>query len=50
MSIDIKIKKINEFAKIPTQGSKYSAGYDLYSCIDEYIEPHSTRKFNNSME
>ena len=49
MSIDIKIKKINEFAKIPTQGSKYSAGYDLYSCIDEYIEPHSTRKINTGL-
>lgn len=42
----IKIKKENENAKIPTRGTQYSAGYDLYACIPEYlvINPHQTVK------
>jgi len=42
----IKIKKLNENAKIPTSGSTYAAGYDLYACLDEpiTIEPHTTKK------
>ena len=35
--MDIKIKKLNDKAKIPTRGSDYAAGYDLYACIDEPI-------------
>lgn len=40
----VKIKKLNENAKIPTYGSPYSAGADLYACIDEdiVIEPNET--------
>lgn len=30
----IKIKKLNSNATIPTRGSGYAAGYDLYACID----------------
>ncbi|MBR2024690.1 MAG: dUTP diphosphatase, partial [Clostridia bacterium] len=33
----VKIKKLNENAKMPTYGSPYSAGADLYACIDENI-------------
>ena len=33
----VKIKKLNENAKIPTYGSPYSAGADLYACIDNEI-------------
>ena len=33
----IKIKKLNENAIIPTSGSEYAAGYDLYSCTDVTI-------------
>ena len=45
----IKIKKLYDYAKIPTRGSAYAAGYDLYACIDEKdqtiaIAPHSTVK------
>lgn len=45
----IKIKKLYDYAKIPTRGSEYAAGYDLYACIDEKdqtiaIAPHSTVK------
>ena len=42
--MDIKIKKMNKFAKTPTRGSEYAAGYDLYAasgyCV--FIEPHKT--------
>ena len=31
------IQKLKENATIPTQGSKYAAGYDLYACLDEDI-------------
>ena len=34
----IQIKKLKENAVIPTRGSAYAAGYDLYACIDEAIE------------
>lgn len=42
--MNIKIKKLNDKAIIPTRGSEYAAGYDLYSCSDKAItiEPHST--------
>ena len=33
----MKIKKINENAVIPTYGTEYSAGADLYACTDEDI-------------
>ncbi len=33
----VKIKKLNEQATIPTSGSKYAAGYDLYSCEDAIV-------------
>ena len=40
----IRIKKINEKATIPTYGSEYSAGADLYALLDSKIEikPHET--------
>lgn len=41
---NIKIKLLNENAKIPTYGTPNSAGADLYSCIDEeiHIKPFET--------
>ena len=33
----MNIKKLNENAIIPTYGTEYSAGADLYACIDEEI-------------
>ena len=40
----VNIKKLNPNASVPTYGSLYSAGADLYACIDENIvvEPHKT--------
>ena len=41
----VKIKKLNENATIPTYGSPYAAGADLYACIDnaEAISPSETK-------
>ena len=36
--IDVKIKKLNENAKIPTYGTEFSAGADIYACIDEDVK------------
>jgi dUTP pyrophosphatase len=49
--MNIKIKKINENAKIPTRGSTSAAGYDLYACIDEpvTIKPHETAKIGTGL-
>lgn len=37
MNFKIKIKKLNENATIPTYGSEFSAGADLYSCECEDV-------------
>ena len=33
----VNVKKLRDNATIPTQGSKYAAGYDLYAAIDTPI-------------
>lgn len=42
----VNIKKLNPNATIPTYGTEYSAGCDLYACITEdlTIAPHTTVK------
>lgn len=47
----IEIKKLKDTAKIPTRGSKYAAGYDLYACIDEEVTilPHTTEKIGTGL-
>ena len=49
--MDVKIKKISANALIPTKGSEYSAGYDLYSCIDsdKDIAPGETVKIGTGI-
>ena len=43
MKYNVKIKKLNENAIIPTYGSPFSAGADLYSAMDDVtITPHTT--------
>ena len=43
MKYNVKIKKLNENAIIPTYGSAFSAGADLYSAMDDVvIAPHTT--------
>ena len=41
----IKLKKLSENAKIPTYGSEYSAGADIYALTDKDIEivPNETK-------
>ena len=44
MTADIKVKKLREDAVLPTYGSEYAAGADLYACMDSpvTIDSHST--------
>ncbi|NYV28103.1 dUTP diphosphatase [Streptobacillus felis] len=35
--MEVKIKKLNDNAIIPTYGTEFSAGADLYACIEENI-------------
>ena len=47
----IEIKKLRENAKIPTRGSEYAAGYDLYACIEKPVTvmPHTTEKIGTGL-
>ena len=36
--MNVRIKKLSENATIPTYGTPYAAGADLYACIDEKID------------
>lgn len=45
----IRVKKLNEDAVIPTRGSAYSAGYDLYALADTVINPHKTVKVGTGL-
>ena len=48
--MQINIKKIKETAKVPTRGSEYAAGYDLYSAENKtVIFPHSTTKIGTGI-
>ncbi len=44
MNTKIKVKKLDERAKMPTYGTEFSAGADLYALSDTPItvEPHKT--------
>ena len=37
MSTKMNIKKLNERAILPTYGSEFSAGADLYACLEEAV-------------
>ena len=43
---NVSIKLLREGAKLPTRGSAFAAGYDLYACLDGdkklIIPPHAT--------
>ena len=51
--VEVKIKKLNENAVIPTRGSGCAAGYDLYACMDSnesiLIKPHQTVKIHTGL-
>lgn len=38
MPAKLFVKKITEFATVPTRGSKFAAGYDLYAAYDYVIK------------
>lgn len=40
-SENLKVQLLNKNAKLPTRGSKYSAGYDLYSSEEVNIPPRN---------
>ena len=45
MSIPIAVKKLRPNAKLPTYGSAFAAGADLYACLDDAvtIAPQETK-------
>lgn len=49
----VQIKKLNARAKLPTTGSQYAAGYDLYACLGGdgtvTIPPHHTVKISSGI-
>lgn len=49
--MNVNIKLLNENAKVPTRGSEYAAGYDLYGSNTYTIEiaPHSTVKIDTGI-
>ena len=51
ITTNIKVKKLNNLAHLPTRGSEYAAGYDLYAATNEIIDiaPHSTIKIGTGL-
>ena len=49
--MEVKIKLLNNKAKMPTRGSEKAAGYDLYACTNSpiIIAPHKTIKINTGV-
>ena len=47
--MEVKIKLLNDKAKMPTRGSEKAAGYDLYSTTDATIMPHETVKVGTGL-
>lgn len=47
----VLIKKLRDGARMPSRGSEYSAGYDLYACIDApvTIAPGCTEKIGTGI-
>lgn len=47
----IAVKRLNDLAKIPTQGSDWAAGVDLYAATDYdiTIQPHQTVKIGTGL-
>ena len=49
--MEVSIQLLNNLAKVPTRGSEYAAGYDLYAAPDYIIDiaPHSTVKIGTGI-
>ena len=50
-NVNIKVKRLNNLAQLPTRGSDYAAGYDLYAATNStlVIDPHSTRPIGTGL-
>ena len=48
---NIRFKRLNSMATIPSRGSEQAAGYDLYAAIEEpiTIAPHTTTKIGTGL-
>ena len=51
MNTNIQVKVLTPKAKMPTRGSEYAAGYDLYAATDQEIRipPHTTEKIGTGL-
>lgn len=49
--MNINVIKLNDLATLPTRGSEYAAGYDLYAAIEDevIIHPHQTVKVGTGL-
>lgn len=49
--MEINIKKLTDTATLPSRGSEYAAGYDLYADVQEalVINPHATVKVGTGL-
>lgn len=47
--MEIKVKKLNNNATLPTRGSEYAAGYDLYAVEGATIKAHETTKVGTGL-
>lgn len=48
----VQVKKLSDRATLPTHGSPFAAGYDLYACLgadDVSIPPHATVKIGTGL-
>lgn len=47
----IQVKKLRSDALLPSSGSRFAAGYDLYACMDAPVEiaPHTTVKIGTGL-
>jgi len=49
--MNVQVKKLKENAQLPTRGSAYAAGYDLYACLDGAVDiaPGETVKIGTGL-
>lgn len=47
--MELKFKKLNQYAIIPTRGSEKAAGLDLYATKTVSIHPHETEKIGTGI-
>ncbi len=47
----VQVKKLSSRAVLPTRGSSFAAGYDLYACLDAEVRvaPHATVRIGTGL-